>query len=255
MRFVGEAADLVKEDVVKGIRVDLYASPLGEVVRDPPCSRQTLDQVPLRLERGVERPEVAGPNRGVARREREGRAVRGLASERARLVRRGGQPVGKIAHKVASLRQARHGELERRVLPLETRAAATLGLARGAEGGGVVDSDATARLEDGVERGEEVVDPDGGWIGEVRDGRTLAFRVERVGDGELLAGRESAAEGLLPCTMRDVDAGGDEVDGRADLEVSVDAVKVRDEVRIRREGEALIWWQERKESEKVRMQG
>ena len=81
---------------------------------------------------------------------------------------------------------------------------------------------------------------DARWLSEVRALGPLALGLEDVGERELVAGREARAQVPHIREGGRVDLLGDEVNGRANVEVGVDAVEVVDEVGRGGEGETLI---------------
>jgi hypothetical protein len=81
---------------------------------------------------------------------------------------------------------------------------------------------------------KEIVYPRSRWVGDERGQRSFTFRFQRIGDREILAGSESTTKFLLTSSRRHVDILRDKVDGRADIEVRIEGVKVPDKVGIGR---------------------
>ena len=117
---------------------------------------------------------------------------------------------------------------------------ASRGFAWAAERGVIILADTTTFIFVWIEPVEVVVYPRPGRHVDEGGLWALALGFQDIRDGRILACCEATAELLLSWTVCDVDIVYDEVDWRSDVKVGIDAVEVGDQVRLRREGEALI---------------
>lgn len=98
----------------------------------------------------------------------------------------------------------------------------------------------SAALGSRVEPDHKVVKPDAGGLANVRHVGSLSLLLQRVGQGAFVAPRELAANLLLHRSLRDIGVFDYKVDGRANVKVLIQVVEILYQIRVGRQGNALV---------------